>query len=212
MSQQFLTSMMIKQIQKLPITVLAVLLIFQKCNCTKDLRMDCAEVRYSFPLPVIGYPQKDTVIRGDTLWLEIKESTSFIDERSGNTIDYSSAANLGSAIGFQIYDSVEKNWFQAVDSFSFKLISGTQYSKGLLYVEYLFKEEAGHYLFKIAVIPSSKGLYRLVFSNSNNTYRKNDKCTKANFSINFTNTNQNRHLTGYTGPEIIGGDYYFFVR
>jgi hypothetical protein len=196
------------------ITLLFVTSLFLiKCDC-KKLQLDCTKVQNEFVLPVKSYPNKDSINLGDTIFLEINESISFVDIRTNQTITFNGAENLGSAIGFQMYDSVTKNWLDAVDQFFFFLTKGRESANtnNKLYKEYLFSEQNGLYLFKLGVVPKQNGLFRLVFSNSNNTYRKDDKCTKANFTINFKETNHNRHLVGYTGPDVQGGDLNFYVK
>ena len=113
-----------------------------------------------------------------------------------------------------MYDSVTKNWLDAVNQFFFFLSKGRESNSTnlKLYKEYLFSEQNGIYLFKLGVVPKLHGLFRLVFSNSNNTYRKDDKCTKANFIIDFKETNHNRHLVGYVGLDVPGGDLNFYVK
>jgi hypothetical protein len=96
-------------------------LFFIKCDC-KKLQLDCTKVQYNFVLPVKSYPNKDSINVGDTIFLEINVPISFIDIGTNQTISFNGAENLGSAIGFQIYDSVTKNWLDAVNQFSFYLI------------------------------------------------------------------------------------------
>jgi hypothetical protein len=146
--------------------------------------------------------------------LEVNEPTSLNDALTNQIVNYSGAQNLGSAIGFQKYDSLEKNWINAALMFSYNLIDGTDANSTNveLYKEYLFIEKRSRFLFKLAIVPKKRGLFRIVFSNSGNTYRTSDKCTKANFIINFKETNHNRHLVGYTGEDIEGGDLHFIVK
>lgn len=187
-------------------------LFLLKC---KKLQIDCTQVKYSFKLPVKAFPDKDTINIGDTIWLEINESVTF-KNTDGNLINYSGAANLGSAIGFSYRDTNLKQWVDAADQFFFFLSKGTESTNTnpKLYREYLFSEQNGIYAFKLGVIPKRKGLYSLILSNSNNTYRNSDKCTKANFSIIFQNTNQHYSLSPFyvPGTNPTGRDYYFFVR
>jgi hypothetical protein len=196
-------------------TIIALALIsgflFINAKCNKS-PFDCANTKYSFDLPVKAFPNKDTIKVGDTIWLEINEPTSFKDGRTGEMIDYRSAQNLGTALGFQYYDISQTNWLDAVDSFEFKIKTGIELKKTTLAIEYRFEEINNRYLFALMVIPKKKGLYRLVFSNSNNTFRSSNKCTKANFTINFKETNHNRHLVGYTGPDLPGGDLNFYIK
>ena len=194
--------------------VLAILsltsLFLMKFTC-KKLEIDCTQVKYNFQLPVKAYPNKDSINIGDTLWLEINEPITFKNTDS-SLINYGGAENLGSAVGFQLYNPVTKDWIDAVNKFAFYLIKGTELKVTSLDIEYRFSEQNNMYVFKLGVVPKQKGLFRLVFSNSGNTYRKSDKCTKANFTINFKETNHNRHLVGYVGPDVLGGDLNFYVK
>ena len=186
--------------------------LVQQSSCNKN----CVETTYSFELPVKGYPANDTVSIGDSIWIEINSKTELEDKATNKTINYSGAANLGSAISFSLWDSLNNKWKDAANDFKFTLLKGvnTNNSNINLVREYLFSEEGGFYLFKLALIPQKKGLYSYLLSNSNNIYRVNDKCTKANFRIVFRNTNQHYYLSpfyiGQTNLE--GGDYYFKVK
>jgi len=111
-----------------------------------------------------------------------------------------------------LYNPVTKDWIDAVNKFAFYLMKGTELKITSLDIQYRFSEQNSMYVFKLGVVPKQQGLFRLVFSNSGNTYRKSDKCTKANFSINFKETTHNRHLVGYLGPDVLGGDLNFYVK
>jgi hypothetical protein len=185
--------------------------LFIKANCTK-LPFDCAKTVYSFQLSVKASPDKDTINVGDTIWLEINEPTLIRDGISGEMIDYSGTSNLGSALSFSFRDTVINQWVDAANRFKFSLEKGVELRVTQLVVEYQFFEENQHFRFKAGIIPQQKGLHRLLFSSSNNTFRSTDKCTKASFAINFKETNHNRHLVGYTGPDVPGGDLNFYVK
>jgi hypothetical protein len=210
MLQQYLLFMVTKKNYILACAIITALL-FIEANCTK-FPIDCANTKYSFELPVKGFPNKDTIYVGDTIELNINEATIFKDGFTGEMIDYSGAENLGTALVFQYFDSTQNNWIDAVDSFNFQLINGIELRKTKLVIEYRFIEVTGRFQFKLFVLPQKSGLFRLFFSNSNNTFRSSDKCTKASFAINFTETNHNRHLVGYTGPNVPGGDLNFYVK
>ncbi len=192
-------------------TLFVTSLFLLKCDC-KKLQLDCTKVQYEFVLPVKSYPNKDSISLSETIFLEINEPISFVDIKTNQTITFNGAENLGSAIGFQVYDSISKNWLDAVNQFSFYLMKGTELKVTSLDIQDRFSEQNNMYGFKLGVIPKRSGLFRLVFSNSNNTYRSSDKRTKANFIINFKETNHNRHLVGYVGPDVQGGDLNFYVK
>jgi hypothetical protein len=191
-------------------------IFFQQCSCNKT-GLDCAQVKYSFDLPVKAYPDKDSISINDTIWLEINESAYFKDKGSGQVIDYSGAENLGTALAFGEYNKDLESWTNESPS-SFDLILkedvGKLVNQTSIDVEYIFSENNKRYKFLLGVVPKKKGLFSLLFSNSNNTYRKADKCTKASFDIYFANTNQHYPLNPFyiPGTNPLGGDYYFVVK
>ncbi len=201
----------------LAISLFTASLFFQRCSCKKAFGLDCAEVKYGFELPVKAFPNNDSISIGDTIWLQINESTSFKDVQSGQIIDYSGAENLGTVLSFGNYDSSLNSWTNENPN-NFKLVlmngNGVLVNQTPISIEYLFTEKDKRYMFLLAVIPKGKGLFSLLFSNSNNTYRKSDKCTKANFMINFKDTNQHYPLNPFyiPGTNPRGGDYYFVVK
>jgi hypothetical protein len=46
-------------------------------------------------------PDLDSIHINDTIWLEVNEPTILKDVQTGKDVNYSGAANLGSAIGFE---------------------------------------------------------------------------------------------------------------
>ena len=118
--------------------VLAILLLtslfLMKFTC-KKLEIDCTQVKYNFQLLVKAYPNKDSINIGDTLWLEINESVTFKNTDSG-TINYGGAENLGTAVGFQLYNPVTKDWIDAVNKFAFYLMKGTELKITSLDIQY----------------------------------------------------------------------------
>lgn len=182
-------------------------------QCQKKL--GCQETVFNFQMGIKAYPDKDTINVGDTIWLEIIEPVTLTDVQTGRTVDFSGAANLGSALAFHKLSTDNRFTIPAADKFMFLLQKGEQVasldpSYGR---QYLFVEETGTYLFRLGIIPKESGVYSILFSNAANVYRKNDECTKAAFGLNFKNTNQHYYLHPfYTGgPTPVGGDYYFKV-
>jgi hypothetical protein len=189
--------------------LLATCLFLTSIGCGKD----CVETTYNFNLPLKAYPNKDTIKVGDSIWVEIDVANSFVDAQSQKIIDYSNAENLGSFITFQKITGSAPDISDAVDSLTIETLKGKLLRKVPLGLEYNFVEENNRYLFKIVIIARKRGTYRFGFSNSNNTFRKTDKCTKANFNINFIGTNQHFYLfPGGAGTPQGGSAYYFHVR
>lgn len=183
-------------------------------QCKKGI--GCSGSVYSFALGLKAYPDQDSLHIGDTIWLEVDALTTLTDLQTGQEIDYSGAANLGSAIAFQAL-SRETGQFtiDAVEKFNFILIYGREIGNRSpsLYKGYNFAEVNGRYVFKLGLIPKEKGIFGLIFSNADNVYRKTDNCTKASFGLTFKNTNQHYYLNPnfQGGPTPVGGDYYFKV-
>jgi hypothetical protein len=179
-------------------------------SCNK--RIGCAENIFSFEFGIKAYPDKEVMNTGDTLWLEINEPTTLTDIRTGRTIDYSNGGNLGSVIAFQKLSNANEFIEKAAQEFAFTLVDGTETNNAdpESLREYLFTERNSHYLFKLGVIPKQTGIYRLFFSNAANVFRKNDKCTKASFTLNFKNTNQHLNLYPSVTDSTSGGGVYYF--
>lgn len=186
--------------------------MFTNARCNKT-GLHCANSVFSFELPVKAIPYTDSILVGDSIKFVISESTMFREVNTGQFVDFNGAANLGSAIGFQQYDSATKNWLDAASLFSYTLLEGKRVSERnpALYREFIFQEKNERYVFELIIIPKNTGLYIVGFSNSASTYRYSDPCTKAGFVINFKETNHNRHLVGYVGEDLPGGDFYFHV-
>ena len=153
------------------------------------------------------------VLIGDTVWFEVN-TPSLLKDVNGQMVDYSTAANLGSAVSFHALSEDKQFTIKSVNKFAFLLKEGTQLRITDDLIEYNFSEKNGNYVFKLGIIAKEKGTYGLIFSNAANVYRNNDKCTKASFNINFHNTNQHYNLNPnfQGGPIPVGGDYYFKVK
>lgn len=194
---------------------IAISLLLQGCNCTKT-GLDCAQTKYNFELNVRAYPDKDSIAVGDTVWFEINSPTQFKEIATGQTIDYSKAANLGSGVAFSALSISNEFTVNSVDKFNYVLKDGIElrygYSNGLGN-EYQFIEKNSRYLFLLGIVAKEKGIYRIIFSNAGNVYRSNDNCTKAGFTINFKDTDQHIYLfPGGAGTPPGGGVYYFKVK
>ena len=169
--------MVTEKINYVTIGALLCVLVFIQAKCTKT-PFDCANTAYSFLLPVRAYPDKDSINIGDTIWLEINESTTFTNGQANQVVDYSGAVNLGTALSFGRYDPNENSWpNEHPDNFKLVLPEGLGRETGRtnIDVRFLFSEKQNRYRFLLGVVPKRQGLFSLVFSDSNNTYRKHDK-------------------------------------
>lgn len=191
-------------------------MIFSKCN--KGSICNATNV-YNFTLGMRCYPDKDSLSIGDTVWLNLNESIFFKNESNNETIEFRSAANLGTVIScYQFFDrSISKG---ALNKFKFVLNKGTNVANNIdtsAIKEYLFAENGLYYTLNLGLITKDTGRFVLTISNAANVFRRNDNCNKAFFKINFRETNQHFYLLDLWRPDLVLDDigktkvYYFKV-
>lgn len=191
----------------LKLIFIAATIIIATSSCGK-LRLNCANTVFSFQTGIRAYPDKDSIRIGDTIWFESSIPVSLVDLATKQLIDYSGAANLGTAISVDrfIGGSVsDPGSAPALSNFNYILSNGTPVVGSFpdRVGEYLFVEKNKQYIFKIGVIAKKKGTYILGIGNSKNVYRNSDKCTKATYFINFESTNQHLYLYQKNRPGYI---------
>jgi hypothetical protein len=191
--------------------------LMPKCDCNKSLGLDCATTKYNFLIAAKVYPDKDSLNIGDTVWLEINEPVIFKDISTNADIDYGGASNLGTVLTFNKLVGVN-NIEYSLDKFNYVVVKGMQLKKTNLDIEFSFIEENRNYLFKLGIIPKEKGVFRFSISNAANVFRKNDNCTKANFALNFKETQLHGYFFKIFDPTAVidssnkGNTYYFKVK
>src|SRR5688572_823579 len=109
------------QMIKLIIIGFLVSIAVTRCRCTKY--GDCFDEKYSFEIYVKAFPDLDSILINDTVWFDINEPTSLMDKNTSQVINFTNAANLGSAIAFVELLGNSQSRFAAND-FHFVLISG----------------------------------------------------------------------------------------
>ena len=167
--------------------------------------LGCANTVYNFKININAHPNLDSVHIGDTIWFEINASNNLIDINSNSAVDFSGAANLGTAISFVKFTGGSISDPGAVFSandFTFFLETGQQVNNPFVegIREYLFLEKNNFFKFKLGIIPKQNGIYSIGISNAANVYRKSEKCTKAYFEIDFANTNQHLYFLQNNRP------------
>lgn len=160
-------------------------------NCSKSKGCLGTNNGYSFSMNSRVFPDLDSININDTLWLEIRGPVLMRDNISGQMIDYSNAANLGTVVGLNELLG-NSNFRGAFNDFSLYLKNGTIVPNNfdpLALKEYLFSEVNNEYIFLLGLIPQKIGIYRVGFGNAANVYRRNEGCAKSGFSFSINNTN-----------------------
>ena len=184
-------------------------------TCKKNI-LGCTESSIIFNVDAKVYPDKDSINIGDTIYVEVNIPTT-LDDQNNTTVDYSKANNLGTVMGFVRLVNVSPiKLDDAVTDFSYFQISGKEIpsANSKLLKEYLFEESGGRYLFKLAIIPKSSGIFSFNLENAANVIRKGNSCPKATFNFLLKNTTDQHYYLypGGTGVTPDGADYYFYVR
>jgi hypothetical protein len=198
-------------------TLLIILASTVFSTCRKG-SLDCASARYSFEIAASITPDKDSIHIGDTIILKVHTPTTLYDLQSGRSIDYKNAMNLGNVITFLKFLPANRST-GAINNFSLSIEKGTKVKSidPQSQLEVLFFEDNGNYLFDLSIVPRDTGRYVITIGNAANVYRRNDNCTKANFIMDFQNTNQHLYFLNLWRPDLaIDGQgkkkvYYFKV-
>jgi hypothetical protein len=200
--------------KKLSIYLLFLLsLIVRQSTCKRTL--DCTGNRFVFLVPNLSASaNSDTVSIGDTIWFAFECPTSLKDEISGTTINYSDAANVGTALSISSFNPVEFGT-PAAQRFQVKVANGTLLPNRnpALVFEFGFAEVTNKYKLLVGLIPKLSGKYALLFSKADGVYRRGHECTKATFELSFS-SDQHRYLNPnpITDPVERSRDFYFVVR
>lgn len=191
------------------VVIVYVLSVYASCN----KHGDCLTQTYSFATCIKAYPDTDSLNINDTIWLDFSCPTRLVDLGTGNMIDYSGAGNLGTAIDFLEFTGgsiSNPGAIPAVNAFEYKLIYGVFIPDNVLPEknrDYNFTEVNSEYKFRLGIIPKRTGIFAIAPGNASNVYRNNDYCTKAGFSIIFSNTNQHIYFYQQNRPGYIPSQY-----
>lgn len=173
----------------------------------------CIEANFSFNVNTQITPDQDSVHVGDTIYLKSSFSSSLIDQRTGQLVDYSNSTGIGSNLAISslpLGDTIGKD---AVFDFEYVNVNGRIYNDrsiprpdGVQQLKY--EAENGNYILKVGLIPKKKSNYILGIGNGLSGARTNSRnCEKAAFNISINNTNQHFYLIGRWVPGITLDDY-----
>jgi len=123
---------------------------------------------------------------------------------------------LGTVLGFEELLG-NGNFRFAANDFNFLVLKGreTLNVNSERFREYLFAEEGGFYVFKLAFIPSRAGVFRIGLSDASNVYTVNNPCDRTTFLIRFKETNQHLYYNQWNygvTPTLPNGVYCFKVK
>ena len=179
--------------------------------------LGCANTVYNFQIGETLTPDKDSVLIGDTLFLNVHTSSTLNDLQTGHLIDYSNTSNLGNVVTILKFTNSQTPG--AINDFDLTILNGKKVGSidPTSEEEFTFDEKNGNYYFLLSIVPKDIGRYVITIGDAANVYRKNDKCTKANFNIDFEETNQHFYLLNIWRPDLTLDDngkrhvYYFKV-
>jgi hypothetical protein len=189
-------------------------MVFTSSTCKKN--GNCTETSYSFEADAKVINPYDSINIGDTIWLEITALITQANRISGQTVTFSKAENLGTAIGFA--EIILPEIKGAANDFAYLLVKGTTVTNPKITEirEYSFLEGSNTYEFRLGIIPKRKGFFNFGLSNAANVFRKNDKCTKAFYRIYFTQTPLHlyyiKQVLGTTPDSSYSSPYCFKVK
>lgn len=179
-------------------------------SCNKNF--DCRGTIYNFEALYKAYPDKDSIRINDTIWLELSTSTQLIDLTTNKIVDYSGAANFGTAISYGELtggDFYNTGAVAAANHFENILVNGS--SSQSLNPEkvriFFFEEKNGMYLFKVGIVPKKTGIFLIGAGNASGVYQKSNSCRKSSFQLTFKDTNQHLYLLEQSRPGYTPSEY-----
>jgi hypothetical protein len=198
-------------------TLAALLFIYAASVFATCKKENCSEKEYSFNINARAYPDADSINIGDTVWIEINTSTTFIDNQSNQYVSFDRASNLSTVIGFlELLGNQQAR--DAANDFDVKIEKGMFRGNSTIanrFREYSIIEENGNYKLKIAIIPKKDGIYRISLSDAANVFRRGDDCSKAFFRLNFSGTNQHMYYNEWNYGVVVplpNNGYCFKVK
>ena len=168
-------------------------------SCVKN----CSDTSYSFDINARIFPDEDSISIGDTIWIEASSPTTLTDKLSGEEVDYGGATNMGIAIQIVSFHggSVSNTGaFHVLDSFHYVLVNGQLTAQDDNAINYLYDAVDNSYKFKLGIIGERTGTYGLSVSDAINVYRQKDKCSKATYTMQITDTDQHLYLYQNSRP------------
>lgn len=158
---------------------------------------NCKDAKYQFNMEGFFYPEKDSLLVGDTLWLNSSHSTTYIDLLSNAKVNFSNS-NLSANVRILKLPDTSREVIGGIYDFDIIKINGNEIGGDYIPSEnknFYFEEKDNTYLLTIGFIPKKKGIYCISLSNSVAIVHRKRGCEKAGIEI--ANSNTNKHLYFY---------------
>jgi hypothetical protein len=142
-------------------------------------------------------PERDSIIVGDTIWVNSLHSTTFQDITSNSKVDFSNS-EIGTNVRILKFLDSSKQVIGAINDFEIIKNSGNEIGNDSIPAEnkgFHYQELNGNYILKLGFIPKQKGIFGISLGNSIGTVQRKGGCEKANIEID--NENGNTHLYYY---------------
>ena len=166
--------------------------IFASCD------KHCSEVDYSFATKAFIQNDFDSINVNDTIWLEVDESTTLLDQYTNLEKDFSNISVGGislSSIRFVGGSILNPGAVNATDKFNVTVVKGSIKANPnqQILAEVYLAEEANRFRLKCGIVPKDTGTFALGISNGGGV-KKDDECVNGEFKFSFTNTDQHLYL------------------
>lgn len=172
------------------------ILIIGVCIATSCGR-GCLEAQYNFNMQEVFSPEKDSILVGDTVFMESSHSTSFKDTLTTMLIEFG-GSQIGVNLGLLRFPDTSATPDGGMNDFSILVFKGKAVGNDNIPTQnkgFLFAEDGGNYELKIGFVAKQKGVYAISLGNSMGIIKKRSGCEKANILI--TNGNVSNHLYFY---------------
>lgn len=175
------------------VTSLLVITIFIAASCGRS----CIEAQYNFNMQEVFYPEKDSVLVGDTIFMESSHSTFFNDTLTNKLIDFSES-DIGGSLRLLRFPDTSTSPIGGINDFEILILNGKALGNDNIPAEnkgFYFEEANNNYTLKLGFIAKQKGIYGISLANSIGIVKRKNSCEKANITI--LNGNNNNHLYFY---------------
>lgn len=196
------------------ITILSIIILFSNIDCSRG----CIEAQYNFSMQEVFYPEHDTILVGDTIFMESSHSTTFNDTLINKSIDFS-GSDIGGSLRLLRFPDTSTIPVGGINNFEILIFYGKSSGNDNIPSEnkgFYFVEDNNQYILKLGFIAKQKGIYSISLGNSIGIIKRKSSCEKANITI--INTNNNNHLyfyqnwrPGYLIPEYERTHIYCFI-